>query len=197
MRHLALPLLIALPLLNAQAAPHAHDGHNHHAHDNLHQPVHGHDNLDAHTHGAANLDLVVEGNTVLVILKSPAANLVGFEHAPATAAERALVSQMQDRIQRPIGLLGLSPKADCRVQAVDLFSPLFNEPAPAQHGDHANVEASYALTCLGPGPLERLDLRGLFQAFPGIERISVRALLPDGQRAADLSADQPILRLIP
>ncbi|HBR98478.1 MAG TPA: DUF2796 domain-containing protein, partial [Gammaproteobacteria bacterium] len=49
--------------------------------------------LDSHEHGAASLNLVVDGNRVFVEFSSPWANVAGFEHAPSTQEQHAVVDK--------------------------------------------------------------------------------------------------------
>lgn len=43
---------------------------------------------DAHVHGIAEMDVTALGETVEIVLRSPAMNLVGFEHEPRGEEER-------------------------------------------------------------------------------------------------------------
>jgi hypothetical protein len=72
---LALPLAL-LPFTIAQAADeHDHD--------------HEHGSLGAHEHGVARLDVAQEGTTLELDFNSPAMNIVGFEHAATSDADKA------------------------------------------------------------------------------------------------------------
>lgn len=44
--------------------------------------------LGAHVHGIGELNVAIDGEALLVELISPAMDLVGFEHAPRTEAQR-------------------------------------------------------------------------------------------------------------
>ncbi len=46
-----------------------------------------------HEHGAANLEISVSGNTVQVDLTIPAADVVGFEHAPENERQRSFIEE--------------------------------------------------------------------------------------------------------
>lgn len=205
MRHLTLSLLVALPLIAATASAHDHahgHGHDHkhrHAHDKAHDHhAHGHDqeNLGAHEHGTGLLDVALEGETLVIMLKSPAANLVGFEHLPATDTERAAIAEARRQLGQPQQLFGLPTSAGCTVLSTDLHSPLFDASAGGADG-HADIEASYSFSCSSPAALDRLDLAHLFQAFPHTEQLQVQAIAPAGQQAATLKPGQPALMLRP
>ena len=46
---------------------------------------------DAHEHGVSKLNLVIEGKRLEMELGSPGSDIVGFEHAPATDADRKAI----------------------------------------------------------------------------------------------------------
>lgn len=76
------PLLLALVLLPFAAQ--AHDDHDH---------DHAHGSLGKHEHGVAQLNVALDGKTLELELDSPAMNLVGFEHAASTDADKAAVAK--------------------------------------------------------------------------------------------------------
>lgn len=55
-------------------------------------------------------------------------------------------------------------------------------------GVHAEFEATYTLTCASPGAIADLDLSGYFSRFAGAERVDIRVITADAQRA--VSADR-------
>ena len=77
---LLVPLLLTAP---AGLAEGRHDHAPHHDDDLAHRQY------DSHVHGMGTLNLVADGSEVHIELDSPAANLVGFEHAPSSATDRA------------------------------------------------------------------------------------------------------------
>ena len=48
---------------------------------------------DSHAHGIGELNIVLEGNELAIELISPAANIVGFEHAPSNDEQKAALAQ--------------------------------------------------------------------------------------------------------
>lgn len=73
--------------------------------------------LDVHVHGAASLQLVLEGNTLLINLESPAANLVGFEHAPETPDEKKQIENVEAMLAETAGVFGIPDSAECTTQS--------------------------------------------------------------------------------
>lgn len=162
---------------------------------------------DAHLHGEARLNLALEGRALLVELESPAANLIGFEHPPRDAGERAALQQAVERLRRGGELLGLPAEAGCRQAEVEIESSLLEaserhheeehheeEHEHEEEGGHADFMVGYHFECDRPEVLTGLTLR-LFERFPGVERLHVQAITPSGQRGAELSAERPDLTL--
>ena len=144
MRSLLLALPFALLPGFVQAAEH-HD----HGHD------HSHDSLSAHEHGAAELDAALDGATLEIELRSPAMNLVGFEHAPRSDADKAKIAGARKQLEQPDSLFGLTPAAGCTLAKTELESPLFegghsheheheHEHEHGEHGHEAHAKDEHA-----------------------------------------------------
>lgn len=190
MRRLLLALSFALLPGLVVAAEHDHE-HHHHDHD-------GHASLGAHEHGSAELDVALDGTTLEIELRSPAMNLVGFEHAPNSDEDRRKVADARQQLEKPDALFGLPSAASCTLANTELESPLFEEssnhdPKHAGHHDdgHSEIHAHYRYTCSSPQAVQALNLEPLFQAFPATEKIQAQLIGPKGQRGAQLTANQP------
>jgi hypothetical protein len=203
MRRLMLALPFALLPSLALAAEHDHS-HHHHDHD-------GHASLGAHEHGAAELDAALDGSKLEIELRSPAMNLVGFEHAPSSDEDKRKIADARQKLETPDALFGLPAAAGCTLAKAELESPLFGD-APAAHGHghdhaehkhghdhdhdhgdhvHSDINAHYAYDCASPQALQALDLQALFKTFPGTEKIQAQLIGPNGQRGTQLNAGQP------
>lgn len=192
---LALPFTL-LPLAAVQAADHAHD---------QEHEVHG--SLDAHKHGVAQLNVVLDDQALELELESPAMNLLGFEHAAKSDADKAKVATVHNQLQDPLALFGLNA-GDCTVAKQALESPLFaTQEKPHAHGhqhkhkeqhddhdsEHSEIHAHYQLDCKSPGELKQLNLGELFKRFPTTEKIQVQLIGPNGQQGLELTPAQPTL----
>ncbi|KPM65006.1 DUF2796 domain-containing protein [Pseudomonas monteilii] len=178
-------LLLALPFaLLPLAVAHAHDDHDH---------DHAHGTLGAHEHGVAKLNAVLDGNTLELELDSPAMNLVGFEHAANSGADKAKVAAVRQQLEQPLKLFGLSAAAGCKEDQQELESPLFGDAPKAdedgdehEHGhQHSDIGAHYQLTCANPDKLAQVDLAPLFKAFPATQKINVQLIGPNGQKGVE------------
>jgi hypothetical protein len=195
MRRLLLALPFALlPLAVAQAHEHQHD----HEHGHQHEHDHAHDSLGAHEHGVASLNVALDGQTLELQLESPAMNLVGFEHAAKSDADKAKVAAAKAELEQPLSLFALAP-GDCKATQVELESPLFGDAGHDDHdhhdheGEHSEIHAHYRFDCARANDLKQLDLAELFKRFPATEKIQVQLIGPSGQQGVELTPAQPRL----
>ena len=197
MRHLllAVPMLL-LPLTYS----HAHEEHHHHEHEEA-------SSLGTHEHGAARLNAALDGKRLELELISPAMNLLGFEHAPANAADEAKIASVRSQLEQPQALFGLPAAAGCSVSEQQFAGKLLGSAhAGYQRGDqhhhkqehkhdhddheaagHSDIEAHYQFDCSNPEALRALELKGLFESFPGTEKIQVQLIGPNGQQGVELT----------
>lgn len=162
-----------------------------HKHNSRDGHDHGHHH-GAHLHGLAELDLVLEGQVLEIELHSPAANMVGFEHFPATGEQRRAVSDALALLRDGAQLFHLPAAARCRQVRAEVDTDLAGE---ADHGrEHADFSAHWYFHCEHPEHLDRIDVQ-IFQYFPATQRIRVQAITPRGQAGADLTSASPRLNL--
>lgn len=191
MRRLLLALPFALlPLAFAQAATeHDHD--------------HEHGSLGAHEHGVGRLDVALEGKTLEVQFESPAMNIVGFEHAPSSDADKAKVAKAREQLLKPNALFSIAEAAHCSARSVKLESPLFGDKpddhAPAEQAkggehEHSEIHAKYIFTCDAPAILKKLDLSQVFKTFPDTKKLQVQLISPGGQSGAEVIAANPSVK---
>lgn len=165
-----------------------------------HEHAHAQASLDRHEHGVATLDVALEGATLELELRSPAANLLGFEHAPRSVEERQRLDSLQEQLGRPLALFTLPAAADCRLTAQQLDSPLLAATDPAHvhddhRGSHSDISVHYRFACRAPAALDSLDAAPLFRAFPATTRLQVQLIGPHGQQGDELRAGASRLAL--
>lgn len=158
----------------------------------------------AHEHGVVRADIGVEAGRITVSLELPLHDLVGFERAARTDAERTAVAAALGKLQEAAKLVRVDGAGGCGPARVELLAPVWgvggaataglasssvsaaapSKPAaqpPAKAGDeHADLLATYELRCSSSDRLTHLEL-GLFDAFTRIRRIEVQAVTPKGQ----------------
>lgn len=183
------------------------------------EDAHAHREHGPHEHGVGSLNLVVDGSMVEIELESPAANIVGFEHAPKDAAERATLERAVATLKDGARLFGFPAAAGCRLTESSVTSSLLvPEPSAAdqdehqaqdhsqtresdqdaghqhEHETHADLDADYRFDCRDPAQIDRVDVR-LFKLFPGTQRLRVQHATAQGQGATELSAASPRIDL--
>ncbi len=179
----------------------------HHEHEHDHEKR----QYGAHVHGIAALNLALEGKEVHMELDSPAANIVGFEHAPSSDADHAALDKAVAVLKNGEQLFRFNSEAGCRMQRAKITSALLDE----EHGEHAedhghdehehkeqgheehghdehagdthsDIDAAYHFECDQPGKLTQLSVE-LFAAFPGMEELDVQYVIDSKQGAAALT----------
>lgn len=192
-------LLLALPFaLLPLAVAHAADEHDH---------DHEHGSLGAHEHGVGRLNAGLDGQSLELELESPAMNLVGFEHAATSEADKAKVVAARTELENPLALFSLPKAAGCVVSDQELNSPLFGDKPDADddhdhdedakgehHHDHSEIHAHYHFTCATPDALKTLDLANIFNTFPATRTIQVQLIGPNGQQGVEVTAKAAALK---
>ncbi|MCI5047488.1 MAG: DUF2796 domain-containing protein [Aquisalinus sp.] len=161
---------------------------------------HSHD----HVHGEGNLVIVTEANPVTVEFSSDLWNLVGFETAPETEAQKTLLSEARVTLESTDNILAFNRQAGCVLQSAESnFSTLFEEHGDDHNHDHdhdhedhhdhddhglagdhddghVKAEVRYTFQC------ERLDRlnslsTSLLEEFANLEKVEAVAFTPAGQ----------------
>lgn len=140
----------------------------------------------AHQHGVAKLDIAVDATHLTLQLQSPLDNLLGFERAPRTKAEREQADALVARLKAAAPLFKIDPAAQCTLANVTLASSALQlgEPDPSEAG-HADIDGSFEFTCADATKAAFVDV-GLFE-FARLQRIEVQVATPSGQFKRDLT----------
>ena len=176
-----------------------------------------HHHHGAHVHGIAHLNVALEGKKLYMEFVSPAANIVGFEHAPKTQAERDAVESARNTLKNGEAVFKLPPAAGARLVEASVVSEAEHDTHhDAEHGHegeghheekagkghthhdaddhdretHSDFKAVYRFVCQNPDKLANIEVR-LFELFPGIEEIEVQVLTETKQTAMELTAKKP------
>lgn len=166
-----------------------------------------------HVHGVGTLQLVLEENSLSVELRLPAINVVGFEHAPNDAQQKAAVQNAVALLKDSGQVLILSDKAQCKIESAVVTSELLDhddhdeahdddhdhdDAHDDDHADHdhahADFDVSYGFDCRRPTVLKQITLR-LFQQLPRLERLDVDMVTTTGQTRQRLVSGQNLITL--
>lgn len=157
----------------------------------------------AHVHGVVQVNVAIDGPQLRIDLDAPLDNLLGFERAPRTPAERQAAAELLTSLRQPATgarLFAPPPGAACVPTEAEVSAPAL-EPAAARPGAgqpqdpaHADLAASYSFRCQQPAALSGLQT-GLFDAYRRIQRIEVLVAGPQGQVRQVLKRPQQQIRL--
>jgi hypothetical protein len=155
----------------------------------------------AHAHGVVYLNVAVDAGTVTLALEAPLDSLVGFEHAPRTAAQKKAVQAMLEKFKAPQSLFALPPAAQCSLKTSSTESDALGaddgKPAKAQAksgAEHADLDGNFVFECKQGGAVDSIDLGGLLTAFPRISRVDAVIVTPSAQFKRALKRSQKVLR---
>ena len=158
-----------------------------------------HEQHGAHEHGVATLAIAVSKDGAEIVLESPAANLVGFEHTARTDAEKQKLLAATQTLQAGDKLFTLSPDAGCKLDNAAISSNVEGDnakdhEAKADHDheageSHSDIDATWSYSCSKPEALSNIGVQ-LFSAFPnGFKQLNAEWVTDQGASAKALTAD--------
>lgn len=143
----------------------------------------------AHEHGIATLEVAVDASQLVLQFRSPAMNLLGFEHQPRSVRDNAAVSRAVEWLRNPAAQFQPSSDAGCRIVKSEVTPPDWEHST-----DHSEFAASYEFHCQRPAALQHLDVR-LLQHLDADMKIEVQVASPDGQHSTELTRSNTRLAL--
>jgi hypothetical protein len=159
-------------------------------------PRHGHTHSQAHSHGAhahgkGELELLVDGQTLQGVFRTPMDSLLGFEHAPKTDAQRNAVDSLRKRLENPAAVLSPNLEAQCTAKHQEATSTLFTG---AVKGGHSDLEYRFTFVCAQPEKLTALDFVAL-KDFKRLTEVRVQLVTASAQRAVVVRKRDPRIAL--
>ncbi len=157
----------------------------------------------AHVHGVAHLNLALENNELYIEIKSPAANIVGFEHSPETEKEKKAVKEAVQTLKAGDKLIIFSSHAGVVLKESRVMTGMENESdheSEHNHSEtdhhnhqeaednkqHSEFEVVYHFDCTHPKKLNFIDVM-LFDRYKGIEKIKAQIMTGTKQTALVLT----------
>ena len=157
----------------------------------------------AHVHGEADLSVVVDGDKISITLFSAMYNIVGFERAPGTDAERAELDEARTFLGDGALLFSFDVSAGCvsmasahNIPTADAHDHDEANSGEREHGGHGHrdLEADYSFECANPSRLTRMDTK-LLAAFPRLEKVKAVVLNGNNQSSAVLTSETDLLSM--
>ena len=158
-----------------------------------------HRELGPHVHGAGTLKIAIDGNTVAMDFSAPANDIIGFEHPPSTAEQRAVLDAAKRDLGQPLALFELPAAAGCTLGSANV---VFNAAEPAAPGaapanaaadaahQHADFDVDYVITCAAAGKITALSFP-YFARFAGAQKLTVTVVSGTGQSEFDVTRASP------
>ncbi|WP_295390323.1 DUF2796 domain-containing protein [uncultured Thiodictyon sp.] len=140
--------------------------------------------------GTADLSIHADGSTVTVELSAAAQTLVGFSGAPTDAASREVLKVAEENLKHGEALVRFNPLASCVLDDAKV------DADPREHEGEAGMGASYRFNCQFPKSFSSAAL-GIFSGFNALQRVHVRYTTADGQGAAILTRENPVVNFVP
>ncbi len=94
-----------------------------------------HREMGAHVHGVSTLELALEGGILEIDLRSPGMDIVGFEYAATSDADKDAVEAAIRSMLIPENIVTLPEAAECRL--TEVLSHLYADDQDHDHEDHA------------------------------------------------------------
>jgi hypothetical protein len=136
----------------------------------------------AHEHGVLKVAVAIEGATLAIDVEMPLDNLVGFERAPRTDAERKFAADALARMRDGADLFKPNAEARCKPARTAVEAPVLEPGAKsASASEHADLHATYVFECAQAAQLASLDV-SVFDAFKRVKQIEIQVAGPKGQR---------------
>ncbi|MFT5083830.1 MAG: hypothetical protein ACI9Y1_001881 [Lentisphaeria bacterium] len=162
---------------------------------------------DAHTHGLATLTLALENEMLEIRFESPAANLVGFEHAARSAKEKEAAAHLETVLKEPVRLFAfIGTHCQLIKTAVDVSGVAVDEHNKTkehdhhshskehEESDHSEISAEYLFSCKNLKQLDSVSV-DLMNQFAGIEKIDVMWITETKQGAVALTPNNNVIAL--
>ncbi|MBL1459250.1 DUF2796 domain-containing protein [Methylophaga sp.] len=149
----------------------------------------GHRHHGAHVHGMATLDLVMDDHHLMMHLKSPLMNFLGFEHQPETEQQKSIYQDMLQQLKMLATLVEVQGSS-CIAESIKVEEPFVDN----DEAQHADVDVSYFLRCEKPENITGLKIN-LFDVYSNLESLQVQMVLPTGQQQLKLNQQRTSIRI--
>lgn len=152
---------------------------------------------DAHVHGKVEVNIAQDGQELLVEVTAPGADVVGFEHAPKTAEQKALFEQAIAQLNKPEELFGFN-NTSCTLKFKSVTNTLEgdhddHEGHDHSEGGHGEFTAEYHYQCSDIANLNTVNTQW-FSKFSNTKSMTVNLLTDSVQTQEVLNAERVSFR---
>lgn len=146
---------------------------------------------EAHEHGVGELNIALAGNQLGMELTAPGADIVGFEYAAKSEADKLAVNKALQQLRNPQALIVLPNGAQCAL--ISAAAQLDGEDHEAGE-QHTSFHAEYLFQCSNMSALQSFSFP-YFQIFPNALELEVQIVNDSGARAYEIERAEPQLEL--
>ena len=183
-----------------------------------HDHRHGHTQLEAHEHGHGVLNIAFEGEELVLELRVPGVNVVGFEHEPSTPEQHERIDKALHDFGEANELFATPVEAKCKVEDVKVRlageeggdhaghkehahdkehkSEKHDEHGHGEKEEHSELHAEYHFHCHEPDQLDRVEVK-VFAYLLDADEIEANVVTHQMQTQIELTAKQSMVRLRP
>ncbi len=163
--------------------------------------------LDAHEHGYGILNIAIEGKQILMELRAPGTDIVGFEHAAKSDKDKVRVEAAEKSLSDPLVLFSLPGAAGCSVKSAEVEAEGalagshheekhgHNDDKHTNHGEkeaHSEFHVEYVLTCSNISAITWIEFP-YFERFPRAEVLKVNMITGKSQKAFEVKRNNPVI----
>lgn len=98
---------------------------------------------DAHQHGVVEWHIAQDGDELLAEITAPGSDVVGFEHAPENAAQKAAIEKAMATLTKPGALFAINADAGCELESHTVSNTLGKEDGDHHDHDHHEHEEAH------------------------------------------------------
>jgi hypothetical protein len=120
-----------------------------------------------HQHGESRIAMAVDGQVLTLELTAPGEDVLGFEHAPKSAAQKNRYREVMILLQSASDMFEFDEKAACS----PVGARVLEEMAGTDH-DHGEFHIRYEYQCQKPDLLQQMKVL-TFDHFSGMQRVKV------------------------
>ena len=166
----------------------------------------------SHAHGEGVLEVALDGEELVMALRIPAVNVVGFEHAATNPEQRRQISDAITRFSKGGTLFAPSEVARCEFEhaRVELAGMSGGDGKPDSkhsydHGKkhdheaddgHSELSAEYHFHCHSPERLTAIQV-DVFKQLLDAESIDAHVVTAGYQGSTELTPDRTTVKVIP
>lgn len=151
----------------------------------------------SHIHGTGHLSIIISEGAFTLMLQVPGADVVGFEEAAETDADRERVAAAVSDLSKPLELFALPTEAGCAAVSanVALVGEGLRPQTDTAEESHTEFQADYVVQCDDINAATVMEFP-YFERFEMAQRLTVKMATSTDERTFEVSREMPVLNLL-